>query len=235
MKVPKVVARFSKAPRDPSELRRVARSLGSELPRQRVETLREFRAAMTRTPVAERTDGTSQMAVDRTSYAVGYLDSMMDVTAEYESIMTAGENRVELSADVARGIQIAVQLFQHMSTSPFASDTALTAIAGGVLGDTMLAAQAVEMWSHESHAAGLITEPYAAAADTGRIPTAVPVAVGSAQHLIPEELLWANESAARDEVVASRSSRPSLMRAITEPLPEVSSDGRPSERELLSS
>ena len=228
MKVPKVVARFSKAPSDPAELRRVARSLGSELPHKRVETLREFRAALVKTPIAESQDET---LLDRTSYAAGYVDSMMDVTAEYESMVAFGESRQELSADVVRGIQIAVQLFHHISTSSYASEAAFTAIASGILGsDPLIAAQAVDIWSHESYAAGLISDPYATTASAASVPTPV-MAAGSVPTAVPEELLWAQEPSAHDDAVGSR---PSTLRAITEPLAEAA-ELLPVERELLSS
>lgn len=219
MKVSKVVTRFSTAPSDQNELRRVARSLGGELPRQQVETLREFRAAMARTPIGSTTD----VSVDQTSYAVGYVDGMLDVTAEYESVIAEAQRNDELSADVARGIQIAVGLFQHMATSPYASDSALNAIAGGILGDQSIAAEAVDLWSRESRAAGLISELHEAQSDTSAVPdavpTAVPVALGSMAHRVPEEFIWGDEPTLIDEPVDHR---PHAMRAITEPLSEYS-------------
>lgn len=72
MKVDKVLTRFAGAPDDVRELRRVARALGSELPRQRVEVLRQFRA------------GLAQQPVKSGSFAQGYINGLTDVTAEYE-------------------------------------------------------------------------------------------------------------------------------------------------------
>lgn len=214
MKVSKVVARFSKAPNDPTELRRVARSLGNELPRKDVDTLREFRAAIVQTPIVHDDDSAvprpivtgrttvRNVDVDPASYAVGYVDSMMDVTAEYESIVSFAHDEPALSTDVVRGIQLAVQLFQQMSTSPFATDSALIDIAGSILGDQHVAAQAVEMWSRESRAAGLITEPFAPAASTARAPTNPPLATGSVPHVVADERIWADEPSFREEPVA---------------------------------
>ncbi|GAB4514751.1 MAG: hypothetical protein Tsb0020_33300 [Haliangiales bacterium] len=72
MKVDKVLKRLAARPDDRAELRRVARALGSELPKQRAEELTKFRATLAR-----------QLATDE-SYSDGYLRSMLDVTAEYE-------------------------------------------------------------------------------------------------------------------------------------------------------
>ena len=239
MKVSKVVARFSSAPNDPAELRRVARSLGSELPQQQVETLREFRAAMARTPITQTpSDDLADVKLDQTSYAVGYVDSMMDVTSEYEAVVLADEDSAELSADVARGIHIAVELFHHLSTSSYTSDSALTAIASGILGDSSTAAAAVELWSQQSHAAGLITQPYGNS-QTDAVPQAVPQAIpqaipraismatGSIPAIIPEELRWDGEP------VEPVNQRPSILRAMTEPLDPVASDVGPIELDPL--
>jgi len=46
MNVRKIVARYSAAPEEPTELRRVARALGHELPRERLDVLGSFRSAM---------------------------------------------------------------------------------------------------------------------------------------------------------------------------------------------
>ena len=205
MKVQKVIARFSTAPSSQTELRRVARSLGSELPRQRVDTLREFRSEISRTAIS--TD--AEVPIDQMSYAAGYVDSMMDVTAEYETCVLAGEQSAELPVDVARGIQIAVELFRHMLTSPFNSDAALAAVAGSVLGDPLAATEAVELWARESQAAGLIHEPSGVQASAG-VPARAMTAMGSTPHIVPGELLWGQESD------AATPARPSLLRAMTE-------------------
>lgn len=96
MNLEKVIHRFASAPHDPAELRRLARALGSELPREQLETLRSFRAELAQTPVVEDED------VDARSYAAGYVASMLDVTAEYEtSVQQKGDERT-LERMVAR-------------------------------------------------------------------------------------------------------------------------------------
>lgn len=81
MKIKKVISRFAKACESEVELRRVARALANELPRQRLDALRSFRAEMAR------------IAVPVKSYAAGYVAGMLDVTVEYEiSVQQASEN-----------------------------------------------------------------------------------------------------------------------------------------------
>jgi DNA-binding MarR family transcriptional regulator len=75
MKVDKVLTRLAGAPDDVRELRRVARALGSELPRQRIDVLRQFRAGLAQQPVSAGSLG---------SFARGYVNGLTDVTAEYE-------------------------------------------------------------------------------------------------------------------------------------------------------
>lgn len=79
MNLQKILTRFTHAPEDRGELRRVARALGNELPRQRLKILRSFRAQMARVSMRGK------------SYAAGYVSGMLDVTAEYESTVQQGE------------------------------------------------------------------------------------------------------------------------------------------------
>lgn len=72
MKLQKTLSRLATASDDPTELRRVARALASELPRERVEVLRGLRAGLTRTPLPEK------------SFAAGYMAGMLDIASEYE-------------------------------------------------------------------------------------------------------------------------------------------------------
>lgn len=81
MNLEKVIHRFSTAPHDRTELRRLARALGSELSREQLEVLRSFRAELVRVPEVVEAD----TDIDPRSYAVGYVASMLDVTAEYET------------------------------------------------------------------------------------------------------------------------------------------------------
>ncbi|MCG8424850.1 MAG: winged helix-turn-helix domain-containing protein [Proteobacteria bacterium] len=73
MKVEKVLSRFAAAPEDEGELRRLARAVGDELSRQRLEILQSFRAGLAR--IHRR---------DSRSFASGYIASLLDVVAEYE-------------------------------------------------------------------------------------------------------------------------------------------------------
>jgi DNA-binding MarR family transcriptional regulator len=84
MKVDKVLSRFATAPEDPKELRRVARALGNELPRQRPEVLRCFRAGLARQPV---TAG---------SHAEGYIAGLLDVAAEYEVSLRQAADQADI-------------------------------------------------------------------------------------------------------------------------------------------
>lgn len=90
MKVHKTISRFATAPEDPAELRRVARALGDELPRQRLDVLRSARAELARTCLPEQ------------SFAAGYVAGLLDVAAEYESHMRAEADREAQAALAAR-------------------------------------------------------------------------------------------------------------------------------------
>lgn len=228
MKVDKVLARFATAPENKKELRRVARALGNELPRHRLDVLRKFRAGLAKQRV---TDG---------SLAEGYIDGLLDVTAEYEVSLRQGADECEIqrqalrkdwrevllvlkegpkrpsdvaallakdrptvtrilkklraaglvqvyasdeldgrtrphrltllgqrivegldagiSADVERGISIAVALFRHLVTHASSPTTALDPIAHAFLGDPGAAAAAVSLWAAEAKDAGLVAE-----------------------------------------------------------------------------
>lgn len=90
MKLQKTLARLAAASDDPTELRRVARALASELPRERIEVLRGVRAGLARTPLPER------------SFAAGYVAGMLDVATEYEGQVRAEDDRTaqhELAAE----------------------------------------------------------------------------------------------------------------------------------------
>jgi DNA-binding MarR family transcriptional regulator len=84
MKVDKVLTRLAGAPEDERELRRVARALGSELPRQRAEILRQFRA------------GLVSQEMSPGSFAQGYVNGLLDVTAEYEVALREVAEEAEL-------------------------------------------------------------------------------------------------------------------------------------------
>lgn len=228
MKVDKVLTRFSTSPEDERELRRVARALGSELPHQRLDVLRRFRA------------GLANQAVAGGSFARGYIDGLLDVTAEYEvslrqvadeaelgrralrkdwrevllllrhgpklpsDIATAlhkdrptitrilkklraaglveayspddldgrtrphrltlhGKRLVEgldadISADLERGIRIAVTLFREMVEHPSNTQAELDTVARAFLDEPGAAMAAVSMWGTEARDAGLIAE-----------------------------------------------------------------------------
>ena len=92
MKVKKVLGRFTAAPEDERELRRVARALGSELPRNRLEALQDFRASLARVVVSEG------------SYASGYVAGMLDVTAEYQVyVRKSADEQVTETTEAADG------------------------------------------------------------------------------------------------------------------------------------
>jgi DNA-binding MarR family transcriptional regulator len=80
MKVQKALLRLAAAD-DPTELRRVARALASELPQQRPETLRTMRAGLARAELPEK------------SFAAGYVAGMLDVASEYEGHVHAELDR----------------------------------------------------------------------------------------------------------------------------------------------
>lgn len=90
MKVKKVLHRLGKAPEDEAELKRVARALGSELPQQRMEVLRSFRAELARFNLP---DG---------GYAAGYVTSMLDVTAEFEASLREADDEREVTRRALR-------------------------------------------------------------------------------------------------------------------------------------
>ncbi|GAB4567539.1 MAG: hypothetical protein Tsb0020_20210 [Haliangiales bacterium] len=73
MKVHKTLARVSERPDDPVELRRVARALGNELPRARLDELQRFRA------------GLARASIENKSFGAGYISGILDVAAEYET------------------------------------------------------------------------------------------------------------------------------------------------------
>lgn len=241
MKVKKVVSRFAAAPDDGQELQRVARALGSELPRHRLDVLREFRAQLAR------------VSLNENSYAAGYVNGMLDVAAEYEifvqkaaeeqdlartalrdewravlmelaggpklpselatrlgkdrpsitrilkRLRTAGlvqayasdsldgrrrPHRLTLkgqrlldslagsdspvSAEVARGIALAVRFFRHLVSHPQSSLAELDEIAGHVFDDAAEASRAVHTWVEESQRARLISELDPAATPDGQ-------------------------------------------------------------------
>jgi DNA-binding MarR family transcriptional regulator len=95
MNLNKVITRFSAAPSDRDELRRLARALGSELPREQLEVLRRFRAELARV-----SGGGAGM--DGDLFAAGYVSSMLDVTAEYETSVQQSEDAQALEAMVDR-------------------------------------------------------------------------------------------------------------------------------------
>ena len=191
MKVNKVAARISSASCNPQELRRVARALGSELPHRRVDTLRQFRASMSRLPVSATARGAD---LDETSYAAGYVHSMLDISAEYESSIDQ-QQEAALSEHVGLGIRLAVSLFQHMVNSPYQNDAAMQDVATEVLGDALVAAQAVALWAAESRTAGLVTEP----------------GIGTPVAALPE-------------AEPAHSARPSMLRAMTTSIDELGED-----------
>lgn len=84
MNLKKVLTRFTNHSQDERELRRVARALGNELPRNRLDVLQSFRAEMARAPVSE------------SSFAGGYVAAMLDTTVEYESTVQHGEHEASM-------------------------------------------------------------------------------------------------------------------------------------------
>lgn len=228
MKVDKVLTRFSSAPEDERELRRVARALGSELPNQRLDVLRRFRA------------GLANQAMTGGSFARGYIDGLLDVTAEYEVSLRQVADEAELgrralrqdwrevllllrqgpklpsdiasvlqkdrptitrilkklraaglveayspddvdgrtrphrltlhgrrlvdgldagiSADLERGIRIAVALFREMVEHTSCTQAELDTVARAFLDDPSAAVAAVSMWGTEARDVGLIAE-----------------------------------------------------------------------------
>ncbi len=90
MKVKKVLTRFASAPEDKREMRRVARALGNELPRHRLDILQQFRA------------GLARVTIDGDTYGAGYIAGMLDVTAEYEVFVRQARDDRELSAMALR-------------------------------------------------------------------------------------------------------------------------------------
>jgi DNA-binding MarR family transcriptional regulator len=97
MNLTKVLTRFSAASRDRAELRRLARALGSELPREQLEVLRRFRAELARVSASE-----GDANIDDSSWAAGYVASMLDVTAEYETSVRQSEDAQALEDMVKR-------------------------------------------------------------------------------------------------------------------------------------
>jgi DNA-binding MarR family transcriptional regulator len=98
MNIDKVITRFATMPHDPVELRRVARALGSELRREELDTLERFRAELAQTPLS--CDGAD--STDSSSYAAGYVASMLDITSEYETHLRHSVDKRELEDLVVR-------------------------------------------------------------------------------------------------------------------------------------
>lgn len=73
MNVDKVLKRLAKSLADETALRRTGSALGDELPRQRLEVLRAFRA------------GLASFETDKQPYAAGYLTALADVSASAEA------------------------------------------------------------------------------------------------------------------------------------------------------
>ena len=84
MNLEKVLTRFTNSPEDERELRRVARALGNELPRNRLEVLQSFRAEMAR------------VSVSGSSFAGGYVAAMLDTTVQYETALQHGEQETSM-------------------------------------------------------------------------------------------------------------------------------------------
>jgi DNA-binding MarR family transcriptional regulator len=97
MNLKKVLTRFAAAPRDRAELRRLARALGSELPREQLEVLRRFRAELARASASQ-----SETDIHGESWAAGYVASMLDVSAEYETSVRQREDAQALDDMVER-------------------------------------------------------------------------------------------------------------------------------------
>jgi hypothetical protein len=200
MKIGKVISRLASDSSDPDELRRVARALGNELPRNRVERLREFRSQLACVAIGSQAEAN----IDEVSYATGYVAGLSDVSTEYEVAVNGVEDKVTLSADMARGIRLAVEFFQYAQGSHHASGT-MQAVATRVLHDPDAAAAAVALWQNESHRAGINHAAAGSRADEG----------GPSIVSVPEALLWEAEKA-RVQASESAPPRPSLLRAITE-------------------
>jgi DNA-binding MarR family transcriptional regulator len=98
MNLDKVIRRFAGSPQDRTELRRLARALGTELSREHLDTLRSVRVALARLPIVSE----SGSAVDARSYATGYVASMLDVTAEYEACVRQSDDARVLEQIVMR-------------------------------------------------------------------------------------------------------------------------------------
>lgn len=88
MKLDKVLTRFAASSHDVVELRRLARALGSELPRERLDVLRNFRHDVAHLAQFETAPGDA----DSPSYASGYVAGMLDVVAEYETCVRQRED-----------------------------------------------------------------------------------------------------------------------------------------------
>lgn len=234
MNLDKVLTRLSSAPHDRAELSRVARALGSELSRERLDILHSFRKKLTRLPFNSCEPGD----LDAASYTSGYMAALQDLAAAYEvnvrkrdddravermalrkecrevllllregprqpremksrlrcqrralmrslhRLRAAGLVQVtgpldrsprcyrltvegrrlvasfspSLSDDVARGIRIAVRLFQHLLSHETSPASSLEAIADYVLDEPRWASQAVQTWAEEVMLAGLVAE-----------------------------------------------------------------------------
>jgi DNA-binding MarR family transcriptional regulator len=98
MNLDKVLSRFAAAPHDQAELRRLARSLGNELPRERLDILGSFRAGLASAQVFEGAED----GVHIDSYAMGYVASMLDVIAEYETGLRQRSDQGALEELIAR-------------------------------------------------------------------------------------------------------------------------------------
>lgn len=94
MKVKKVLKRLSSAPDRKVELNRVARALANGLSRQRLITLREFRAGLAKIHIPENSENRL--------YATGYVASLLDVTAEYEVFLQGLEDSQEVTRTALR-------------------------------------------------------------------------------------------------------------------------------------
>jgi DNA-binding MarR family transcriptional regulator len=75
----------------------LARSLGNELPRERLDILNNFRSGLARASVFEGAEG-----VEAESYAMGYVASMLDVIAEYETGLRQRRDQGAIEDLVAR-------------------------------------------------------------------------------------------------------------------------------------
>ncbi|WP_428261269.1 hypothetical protein [Haliangium sp.] len=80
MKVHKTLSRLAAQPDDPAELRRVARALGDELSRRRLEVLRDFRAGLARAESGRET------------FAAGYVAGLLDIAAEVTTHIQADDD-----------------------------------------------------------------------------------------------------------------------------------------------